>query len=142
MVSGLYHGALWLLDVSLISSSPTSFGGLAERCVKLVLCRPAQGREDTTRGKSGLPSDGRGTFPSELEIISRVEAVAKKKGVPMAEVAIAWSLHSQWVTAPIVGVRSNERLVEIIKGLDCKLSREEIESIEEPYQPVKIRGHS
>ena len=107
-----------------------------------MLCRPAQDRETTTRGKGGLPNDGRGTFPSELEIINRVEAVATKKGVPMAEVAIAWSLHSQYVCAPIVGVRSSERLDEIIKGLDCKLSQHDLDSIGEPYQPVKIRGHT
>ena len=71
-----------------------------------------------------------------------MEAVAKKKGVPMAEVAIAWSLHSPWVTAPIVGIRSTDRLDEIIKGLECKLSQEELDSIGEPYHPVKIRGHT
>ena len=106
-----------------------------------VLCRPAQDRKTTTRGDKGLPNDGRGQWPSELEIISRVEKVAKKKSVPMAEVAIAWSLHSPYVTAPIIGVRSTERLDEVIKGLDCKLTQEEIDEIGEPYQPVKVRGH-
>jgi len=60
----------------------------------------------------------------------------------MAEVAIALSLHSPWVTAPIVGIRSTERLDELIKGLECKLSQEEIESIGKPYTPVKVRGHT
>ncbi|ORX33739.1 NADP-dependent oxidoreductase domain-containing protein [Kockovaella imperatae] len=106
-----------------------------------LLCRPPQERKATPRGDKGLPNDGRGTFPSELEIIARVEKVAKNRGVPMAEVAIAWSLQSEWVTAPIVGVRSTERLDELIKGLQCRLTEEEIKEIGEPYQPVKVRGH-
>ena len=81
-------------------------------------------------------------FPSEVEIINRVEAVAKSKSVSMAEVAIAWSLQSPWVTAPIVGVRSTDRLDELIRGLDCELTAKEIESIGEPYTPVKVRGHT
>ena len=107
----------------------------------IVLCRPPQDRKATPRGDKGLPGDGRGTFPSELEIIGRVEKVAKKRGVPMVEVAMAWSLQSPWVTAPIVGIRSNERLDELLKGLDCKLTEEELADIGEPYQPVKVRGH-
>ena len=81
-------------------------------------------------------------FPSEIEIIHRVEAVAKSKSVSMAEVAIAWSLQSPWVTAPIVGVRSTERLDELIRGLDCELTEKEIQTIGEPYAPVKVRGHN
>ena len=106
-----------------------------------VLCRPAAERNSTDRGRT-LPGDGRGTFPSEVEIINRVEAVAKSKSVSMAEVAIAWSLQSPWVTAPIVGVRSTDRLDELIKGLDVELTEKEIQSIGEPYVPVPIRGHT
>jgi aryl-alcohol dehydrogenase-like predicted oxidoreductase len=68
--------------------------------------------------------------------------VAKKRGISMAEVAVAWSLQSEWVTAPIVGVRSTERLDELIKGLDVKLAEEEIEIIGKSYVPVPIRGHT
>lgn len=59
----------------------------------------------------------------------------------MAEVAIAWSLQSEWVTAPIVGTRNNDRLDEIIRGLEVNLTPEEIKSINDLYQPVAIRGH-
>ncbi len=60
----------------------------------------------------------------------------------MAEVAIAWSLTSPWVTAPIVGVRSTDRLDELIKGLEIQLTEEERKEIEEGYEPVKVRGHT
>lgn len=70
-----------------------------------------------------------------------MEAIAKERGVPMAEVAVAWSCGSEWVTAPIVGIRSNDRLDELIRGMKLKLSEEERKSIDELYLPVKVRGH-
>ena len=48
------------------------------------------------------------------EIIKRVESVAKKKGVTMAQIAVAWSLAKDQVTAPIVGTTKLENLKEII----------------------------
>ncbi|RSH92127.1 hypothetical protein EHS25_008542 [Saitozyma podzolica] len=106
-----------------------------------LLCRPVEDSQATKRGQS-QPNDGRGKLPSDQEVIRAVEAVAKKRGVTMAEVAVAWSLQSQWVTAPIVGVRSTERLDELIKGLSVELSKEDIELINKPYIPVAIRGHT
>jgi len=75
-------------------------------------------------------------------VIDKVEEIAKKRGCPMAEVAIAWSLQCKWVTAPIVGIKSNERLDELIKGLETRLTEEEIEAINEPYMPTHVRGHA
>ena len=60
----------------------------------------------------------------------------------MAEVAVAWSIQCKWVTAPIVGIKSTERLDELIKGLETKLTDQEIQEINELYLPVKVRGHS
>jgi aryl-alcohol dehydrogenase-like predicted oxidoreductase len=94
----------------------------------------------TTRG-AGRVKDGRGELPSDKEIIDTVESIAKNRGVSMAEVALAWSLGSEWVTAPIVGVRSTERLDELLKALDLKLTDEERKKIDGSYQPLKVRGH-
>ena len=60
----------------------------------------------------------------------------------MAEVAFAWSCGSEWVTAPIVGIRSTERLDELLKGMDLELTKEERDEIDGHYQPIPIRGHS
>jgi aryl-alcohol dehydrogenase-like predicted oxidoreductase len=130
-----------------------------------VLCRPVDGSQATKRGQSQT-NDGRGKLvshshlvlarsrmsarvvrvlmaqPSDQAVIKAVEAVAKRKGVSMAEVAVAWSLQSEWVTAPIVGVRSTERLDELIKGLDVELTKEDMEEIGKGYVPVPIRGHT
>ena len=58
----------------------------------------------------------------------------------MAEVAVSYSCHSQWVTAPIVGVRSTDRLDELIKGLEFMLTEEERKEIEDVYLPLPPRG--
>lgn len=105
-----------------------------------MLCRPYKDMDATTRG-AGRVKDGRGDLPGDKKIIDTVESIAKKRGVSMAEVALAWSLGSEWVTAPIVGIRSTERLDELLKGLDFKLTEEERKSLNEPYEPLKVRGH-
>ena len=60
----------------------------------------------------------------------------------MAQVAIAWALQSEWVTAPIVGIRSTDRLDELIGGLEVKLTEAEIADISDHYQPLPIDGHT
>lgn len=126
----------------------------------IVLCRPYKDLEATTRAK-GRPKDGRGDQvstnhrlvcrgwgatptdiqPSDKIVIDAVEAVAAARGVTMAEVALAWSLQNKWVTAPIVGIRSTERLDELLRALDLELSKEDIEKLESGYVPVNVRGH-
>ncbi len=59
----------------------------------------------------------------------------------MAEVALAWSIQSKWVTAPIVGVRSTERLDELLRALELQLSDDEVKKLESGYVPVNVRGH-
>ncbi|KAI0789331.1 aryl-alcohol dehydrogenase [Abortiporus biennis] len=81
---------------------------------------------------------GFGTEP----IIDRVEELSKKKGISMAQVAIAWVLSKEGVTAPIVGTTSLKNLEDILDGVNVSLTDEEIKYLEEPYQPRKILGHT
>ncbi|KAJ5717569.1 alcohol dehydrogenase [Penicillium malachiteum] len=71
----------------------------------------------------------------EKEINHRVETLAKKRNLPMANIALAWVLHKDCVAAPIVGCSKIERIEETIAALDVELSEEEIKYLEEPYQP-------
>ncbi|KAJ8514443.1 hypothetical protein ONZ45_g8012 [Pleurotus djamor] len=75
------------------------------------------------------------------EIINRIEEIAKKKGVSMAQLSIAWSLSKDVVSAPIVGTTSLKNLEEMIDAVNIKLTEEEIKYLEEPYKPVPINGH-
>jgi aryl-alcohol dehydrogenase-like predicted oxidoreductase len=60
----------------------------------------------------------------------------------MVHVALAWVLSKSYVTAPIVGVKSIERMDEIIAALKVKLTDEEIKAIEAEYKDQPIKGHS
>jgi len=73
-------------------------------------------------------------------IVQRVEELAKKKGVKMAQIAVAWSLKR--VTAPIVGTTKIQNLKEMVEALDIELTEEEVEYLEEPYLPVPVLGHN
>ncbi|WVQ85683.1 hypothetical protein IAT38_007849 [Cryptococcus sp. DSM 104549] len=70
-----------------------------------------------------------------------IEAVAKKRGVSMAQIALAWSLSNDFVTAPIVGTTSLDKLKDLIAGTKIKLTEEEKKSIDEPYAPQAVSGH-
>ncbi|KAI0806712.1 aryl-alcohol dehydrogenase [Fomes fomentarius] len=83
---------------------------------------------------------GRYKNESTASIVSRVEELAKRKGVNMAQVALAWVLSKPHVTAPIIGTTSLSHLENILGGLDVQLSEEEIKYLEEPYQPVPVIG--
>ncbi|KAF9069368.1 aryl-alcohol dehydrogenase [Rhodocollybia butyracea] len=73
--------------------------------------------------------------------VDSVEEIAKKKNVKMAQIAIAWIMARDGVTAPIIGTTSLENLSELIAAVDIKLSEEEMKYLEEPYQPRAIMGH-
>lgn len=70
---------------------------------------------------------------SDKEIIRRVEALSKEKGVSMATISMAWVLHKGCY--PIVGLNSVERVYEANSALSVKLSDEEMLYLEEPYKP-------
>ncbi|TFK81885.1 aryl-alcohol dehydrogenase [Polyporus arcularius HHB13444] len=84
---------------------------------------------------------GRYKNESTATIVSRVEEIAKKKGVSMAQIAIAWILAKPDVTAPIVGTTSLDNLQDILGGLEVELSDEEVKYLEEAYKPMAITGH-
>ncbi|TFK52948.1 Aldo keto reductase [Heliocybe sulcata] len=75
------------------------------------------------------------------EIIARVEELAKKRGVSMAQVSLAWLLSKPGVTAPIVGTTSLKHLYDMAGAVDVHLTDEEIKYLEEPYQPQNVFGH-
>ncbi|KAG8907352.1 hypothetical protein FRB99_004599 [Tulasnella sp. 403] len=76
-----------------------------------------------------------------VKINERVAEIAKKRGVSMAQVALAWSLSKPFVTAPIVGTTSVDKLKDLVQGVHLKLTAEEIKAIDELYQPRPVVGH-
>jgi 1-deoxyxylulose-5-phosphate synthase len=75
-------------------------------------------------------------------IVERVAEVAEARGVPGAQVALAWLLSRPVVTAPIVGVTKDRHLDDAVAAVDLELTPEEIARLEEPYTPHAVVGFS
>lgn len=73
-------------------------------------------------------------------VVEAVERVAKRRGVPMARVAMAWVLQVPGVTSPIVGVSKDSHVTDAFAALDFELAEEDIAEIEAPYRPRPISG--
>ena len=73
--------------------------------------------------------------PADQPIIEATEAVARDRGVPMAQVALAWVLSKPVVTAPIVGATKPHHLTDAVAALDLTLTPDEIQRLEAPYVP-------
>ncbi|WP_128903857.1 aldo/keto reductase [Halorubrum amylolyticum] len=71
----------------------------------------------------------------------RVAELADEKGVKMAQIALAWLFHKEWVDTPIVGTSSVEHLEDAVEALDIDLSESDVEWLEAPYEPVRVSGH-
>ena len=71
----------------------------------------------------------------------RVAELADEKGVKMAQIALSWLFHKEWVDTPIVGTSSVEHLEDAVEALDIDLSGSDVEWLEEPYEPVRVSGH-
>jgi 1-deoxyxylulose-5-phosphate synthase len=81
------------------------------------------------------------TADADRKVVERVTKVAAARGVPRAQVALAWLLAKPVLTAPIVGATKLQHLDDAIAAVTVKLSAEEIASLEEPYIPHAIAGY-
>jgi 1-deoxyxylulose-5-phosphate synthase len=77
---------------------------------------------------------------SDRRIFDALAAVAKERGVPRAQVALAWLLHKPAVTAPIVGVTRQQHLTDALAAVDLRLSDDELSRLEEHYVPRAPEG--
>jgi aryl-alcohol dehydrogenase-like predicted oxidoreductase len=80
-------------------------------------------------------------FPdSDRLIVDQVSAIASARGVPRAQVAMAWLVQKKGVTSPIVGASKPDHLKDAVAALSLKLTAEEIAALEKPYVPHNISG--
>jgi aryl-alcohol dehydrogenase-like predicted oxidoreductase len=79
---------------------------------------------------------------SDFTVVERVVELAEKRGVRPAQIALAWILNRPGITAPIIGASKLSHLEDAIGALEIQLSADEMNSLEEPYQPHPVLGHS
>jgi aryl-alcohol dehydrogenase-like predicted oxidoreductase len=80
------------------------------------------------------------TEEADRQIVERVSQIATKRGVPRAQVALAWVLQKKPVTAPIVGATKLHHLNDAVAALSLKLTTDEIHLLEERYVPHAVTG--
>jgi len=80
------------------------------------------------------------TDAADQKVVERVGEVAANRGVPRAQVALAWLLAKPVVTAPIIGATKPNHLEDAVGALAVKLTAEEIAALEEPYVPHPVAG--
>jgi 1-deoxyxylulose-5-phosphate synthase len=120
--------------VGLIPWSPLARGKLA---------RPPTG-ERTKRSETD--QFGKTLYSSMAEadqrVIAAVDEIARRRNLPHAQVALAWLVQKDPVTAPIVGATKMEHLEAAVGALGVHLSKDEITALEAPYVPHSIAGFS
>ncbi|HSS16056.1 MAG TPA: aldo/keto reductase [Candidatus Dormibacteraeota bacterium] len=77
---------------------------------------------------------------ADKPVVDRLGEIAKARGIPRAQIALAWLLHKPAVTAPIVSATKPHHLEEVVVALDVKLSDAEIEELEATHVPHRIAG--
>ena len=82
------------------------------------------------------------TADADRKVVDTVGAVARERGVPRAQVALAWVLAKSEVSAPIVGASKIAHLDDAVAALDLVLSDDEIGRLEAPYVPHPVVGFS
>ncbi|HXA23635.1 MAG TPA: aldo/keto reductase, partial [Acetobacteraceae bacterium] len=73
-------------------------------------------------------------------VVERVATVAAERGLPRAQVALAWLLSKSVITAPIVGATKLQHLDDALAAVAVTLSANEIALLEEPYVPHEVLG--
>jgi aryl-alcohol dehydrogenase-like predicted oxidoreductase len=119
--------------VGLIPWSPLARGYLAR-----PPAAPGTLRSETDRFGQGLYGK---MSEADHRVLHAVDQVAKARGLPHAQVALAWLLGKPGVAAPIIGATKMEHLETAVAALSVSLARDEIAALEAPYAPHAIAGH-
>jgi aryl-alcohol dehydrogenase-like predicted oxidoreductase len=107
------------------------------------LARPSNAEATNRSGKDAFGSRIYATIAAgDLKIIDEVGAIATRRNLPRAQVALAWLLGKSEISAPIIGATKPEHLADAVAALDVKLTEEEVEALEAPYVPHPVTGIS
>ena len=107
----------------------------------LVGTRTREGERRTRRSETDPLQDEWYGRPEDFDVVDRLNEVAGERGVPPAQVALAWLLHKPGVTAPIVGATKLGHLEDALAAAELELSSDEIARLEEPYRSHGVLGH-
>jgi aryl-alcohol dehydrogenase-like predicted oxidoreductase len=121
--------------VGIIPWSPLARGFLAGN-------RKQEGFGETIRAKTDDYAQKMYYQPSDFTVVERLSEIARKRGVPNAQVALAWVLAQPGVTSPIIGASKMQHLDDAVAALRINLDEGELKALAEPYRPHPVLGHS
>jgi aryl-alcohol dehydrogenase-like predicted oxidoreductase len=120
--------------IALLPWSPLARGLLAGN-------RTRDGERLTTRAGTDAFGDSLYVPEVDFDVVDRVGEVAAERGVPTAQLALAWLLDRPAVTAPIVGATRVEHVEDALAAAELALTAEEVARLEAPYVPHAVSGH-
>jgi 1-deoxyxylulose-5-phosphate synthase len=120
--------------IGVIPWSPLARGFLAGT-------RTREGKRQTRRSETDPLQDEWYGSSEDFDVVDRLAEVGAERGVPQAQVALAWLLHKPGVTAPIVGATRLGHVEDALAAAELALSPDEIARLEEPYAPHRVLGH-
>ncbi|HEX5472331.1 MAG TPA: aldo/keto reductase, partial [Lacipirellulaceae bacterium] len=106
------------------------------------LARPWKTDDNTprTRGDAFGSKLYASTEEADRQVVDALQSGAAQRGVPMAQVAIAWHLSKPFVTAPIIGATKPHHISDAVAATNLKLSRDEVAHLEGAYEPHPVLG--
>jgi len=122
------------LGVGCIPWSPLARGVLAGN-------RTRDGGRNTTRAETDALTDYLYVQPTDFDVVEAAQQVAAARGVPTAQVSLAWVLSNPGVTAPIVGSTKLRHLEDALAAEQLTLTPDEVATLEKPYVPHPVLGH-
>ncbi len=120
--------------VGILPWSPLARGLLARP-------RPAAGAAPTERAKSDTFGNEMYAGQVDWDIVDAVQRIAAARGIPAAQVGLAWLLARPGVTAPIAGATKLPQLDDATASVEVELTADEMRELEAGYQPHKVLGH-
>jgi aryl-alcohol dehydrogenase (NADP+) len=122
------------MGIGVIPWSPLARGFLAGG-------RAAPGEGNTERARTDEFSPRLYYREPDHAVVEAVSEVAKARGVPNMQVALAWVLRNPVITAPIVGASKAHHLTDAVGALEIKLTDDEVKALEKPYKPKPVLDH-
>ena len=106
----------------------------------LLTGKRSKERNETERAKTDAFGKTLYNEGSDFDIVNKVTEIAEKRGLPNAQIALAWMLGKPAITAPIIGASKPGHLEDAVAALSVKLTDSEIKELEELYKPHPVLG--
>jgi 1-deoxyxylulose-5-phosphate synthase len=82
------------------------------------------------------------TVDADRRVVEQVAKIAAVRGVPRAQVALAWVAQKPFITAPIIGASKPQHLTDAVAALTLKLDAADMAQLEASYVPHAVVGHT